>query len=104
MRRKGKKFILEKKINGKVKYLLTLPPPDKLYELLKSLYEQTTGKSLDFFEQKKSQNTPINEEKQQQTFGYYLLNETLGTEKKPNEQEKRKLTEEEKKTLWELTK
>lgn len=69
-RRKGEKFIIEQKLDGKTKYLKTLPDAKTLLELLES--GRPTVKDV-----KASSNRPIKGEKEPQTFVHELLTEPL---------------------------
>lgn len=90
LRKKGRwkngesKYIIEE--NGK--YVETVPAVERLVELIRQ----------DSLSAKPSQKQPINEEKQIQKGGYYLLN---APSEKP---ENRTVSEEELQKLWELTK
>ena len=74
-RRKGEKFIIEQKLDGKTKYLKTLPDAKTLLDLLESW--RPTVKDV-----KASQNNPIKEEKYPEKFAQRILSEPLDKDAK----------------------
>jgi hypothetical protein len=91
LRRKLDKWVIEEKVEGKTVYIMTLPPLEDIIKWRRPV--QTDIKA--------SKNTLDPTPEDVHKFVYELLNEYDKTDAKPKE---KKISEEDKKKLWELTK
>lgn len=95
IRRKGDKFVIEQKLDGKTKYLRTLPDAQTLLDLLNSL--RPDGKGI-----QASRKEAVSTEKAPEEFAQEKLPELQ--QKDATEKKKHIPTQEELELLWKITK